>query len=149
MAVSIFPLVRRAEQPTPEQTVVVFAPSLSPTTLVQPFMVRAEPATIFGIVTALAESTRKSPAALMPLLFVQFARAYGIEVVVQHDSDSVDVVIRLWSPEGHGVLGFNRRGECVVLCDRSGSASHDGLEAIEKTRLFEQARNKAAEWLSL
>ena len=149
MAVSILPLVRRADQTAPQETTVVFATTFSPATLVEPFQVQAAPATILGIVSAIADSTRKSPRALLPLLFVQFSRGHGINVHVPQDRDELDVVNRLYSQEGHGVLGFDSRGECVLRSNRSGTISLEELSSMQATPLFEQARRKAVAWLSL
>lgn len=150
MAVSILPLVvRKTEHTAAQETVVVFTATFSPTALVEPFHVQAEPAVILGIVSAIAEGTRKSPRALLPLLFVQFARGHGINVHVPQDRDELDVVNRLYSQEGHGVLGFDSRGECVLRSNRSGPISMEELSSMQVTPLFEQARRKAVAWLSL
>ncbi len=98
--------------------------------------------------SAIAESTRKSPRALLPLLFVQFARGHGINVRVPQDRDELDVVNRLYSQEGHGVLGFDSHGEVVSLSNRSGSVSLEELSYMQATPLFEQALRKAVAWLS-
>jgi len=151
MVTTILPFIRQAEQLAFEQAVVVFARSLSATTLVRPLQVRAAPATICGIVSAIADSMPTPSGGPKQLLFEQFARAYGIDVAVQQDRDTVDVVVRLWSAESHGVLGFNGRGKCVLRCNRSGKASPSRaeLQSIKDTPLFEEARRKAIAWLSL
>jgi hypothetical protein len=102
-----------AQQSHPKQATVVFALQAGPENLVRPLHVRADPRAIFDAVREVGNVAAGSVATIRRL-FMEFGLALGMDVLDQKDSEAIDLTIRLWSPEGHGVLVFNGYGECIL-----------------------------------
>jgi hypothetical protein len=128
------PVVRpSARQSRPKQATVVFASQASET-LVRPLHVHADPDAIFAAVLEVGNVAAGSVATIRRC-FIEFGRALGLEVLDQKDSEAIDLTIRLWSPEGHGVLVFNGYGECLLQTGgRTGSTGNERAAIFEKAK---------------
>jgi hypothetical protein len=132
----LLPTVRPpARQSRPKQATVVFASQASPAeTLVRPLHVHADLDAIFAAVREVGDVAAGSVATIRRC-FIEYGRALGLEVLDQKDSEAIDLTIRLWSPEGHGVVVFNGYGECLLQTGgRTGSTRNERAAIFGKIK---------------
>ena len=68
---------------------------------------------------------------------MEFGRALGMDILDQKDAEAIDFTIRLWSPQGHGVLVFNGYGECLLQ-----TGGRTGSTGNERAAIFKNANGE-------